>query len=212
MVGTGFLYTNKDSVAIGIGCMLSDLAQNAITPYQLLEGMKRHPMVKPLIAGAEMKEYAAHLIPEGGYKAVPKLFGDGWMMVGDSAGLVNGVHREGSNLAMTSGRLAAQTLIDLKARGEKFDAKGLAGYKARLDDSYVMKDMKKYAEVPGFMHGNPHVLDAYPSLLNKAAREMLIVDGVDKRTKQKRILAQVREKRSLLGLMGDAYRFWRAFR
>ena len=56
------------------------------------------------------------------------------------------------------------------------------------------------------------MLDAYPSLLNKAAREMLIVDGVDKRTKQKRILAQVREKRSLLGLMGDAYRFWRAFR
>jgi len=49
-------------------------------------------------------------------------------------------------------------------------------------------------------------------LAGAAAREMLIVDGVDKRTKQKRILAQVREKRSLLGLMGDAYRFWRAFR
>jgi len=212
MVGTGFLYTNKDSIAIGIGCMLSDLSQHGITPYQLLEGMKRHPMVKPLIAGAEMKEYAAHLIPEGGYKAVPKLYGDGWMMVGDSAGLVNGVHREGSNLAMTSGRLAAQTLIELKDRGAKFDAKGLAAYKARLDDSYVMKDMKKYAAVPDFMHGNAHVLDAYPSLLNTAAREMLIVDGVDKRTKQKRILAQVREKRSLLGLMGDAYRFWRAFR
>jgi len=212
MLGGGFLYTNKDSIAIGIGCMLSDLSQHGITPYQLLEGMKRHPMVKPLIAGAEMKEYAAHLIPEGGYKAVPKLYGDGWMMVGDSAGLVNGVHREGSNLAMTSGRLAAQTLIELKDRGAKFDARGLAAYKARLDDSYVMKDMKKYAEVPDFMHGNAHVLDAYPSLLNTAAREMLIVDGVDKRTKQGRILADVREKRSLLGLIGDAYRFWRAFR
>jgi electron transfer flavoprotein-quinone oxidoreductase len=212
MVGTGFLYTNKDSIAIGIGCMLSDLSQRAITPYQLLERMKRHPMVKPLIAGAEMKEYAAHLIPEGGYKAVPRLYGDGWMLVGDSAGLVNGVHREGSNLAMTSGRLAAETLIDLKARGAKFDAKALAAYKAKLDGSFVMKDMKKYADVPDFMHGNPHVLGEYPSLLNQAAREMLIVDGVDKRTKQKRILAQVREKRSLLGLMGDAYRFWRAFR
>ncbi len=212
MVGTGFLYTNKDSIALGIGCMLSDLSAKSITPAQLLEGMKRHPMVKPLIAGAEMKEYAAHLIPEGGYKAVPKLYGDGWMLVGDSAGLVNGVHREGSNLAMTSGRLAAETLIELKSKGQKFDAKALAAYKARLDDSYVMKDMKKYAEVPGFMHGNPQMLDAYPQLLNKAAREMLIVDGVDKRTKQKRILAEVREKRSLLGLLGDAYRFWRAFK
>ncbi len=212
MVGTGFLYTNKDSIAIGIGCMLGDLSQRAIAPYQLLEGMKRHPMVKPLIAGAEMKEYAAHLIPEGGYKAVPTLYGNGWMLVGDSAGLVNGVHREGSNLAMTSGRLAAETLIELKARGAKFDAKGLAAYKAKLDASFVMKDMKKYADVPGFMHGNPHVLHEYPQLLNTAAREMIRVDGVDKRTKQKRILAEVRAKRSLLGLMGDAVRFWRAFR
>jgi electron transfer flavoprotein-quinone oxidoreductase len=152
------------------------------------------------------------MIPEGGYKAVPKLYGDGWLMVGDSAGLVNGVHREGSNLAMTSGRLAAETLIALKRQGAKFDAKGLSAYREALDNSYVLKDMKKYAEVPGFLHGNPQVLDAYPSLLNRAAREMLIVDGVDKRTKQKRILEEVREKRSLLGLLGDAYRFWRAFK
>jgi len=212
MVGTGFLYTNRDSLAIGIGCMVGDLREQKITPYQLLEGMKRHPAVKPLIEGAAMKEYAAHLIAEGGYKALPKLFGDGWLMVGDSAGLINGVHREGSNLAMTSGRLAGETLIKLRNRGSAFTAKNLSAYKAALDDSYVMKDLKKYAAVPEFMHDNPHVLGAYPSLLNRAAREMLTVDGVDKRTKQSRILADVRQKRSLLGLLGDAYRFWRAFR
>lgn len=212
MVGTGFLYTNKDSLAIGIGCMLSDLRQQKITPYQLLEGLKRHPAVEPLIRGAEMKEYAAHLIPEGGYRAVPQLYGDGWLTVGDSAGLVNAVHREGSNLAMTSGRLAAETLIELKKAGRPFTAANLAAYKARLDDSYVMKDLKKYADVPDFLHGNPQVLGTYPTLLNAAAREMLTVDGTDKRAKQARILAEVRQKRSLLGLLGDAYRFWRAFK
>jgi electron transfer flavoprotein-quinone oxidoreductase len=212
MVGTGFLYTNKDSIAIGMGCMLGDLATHDIAPYQLIEGLKRHPMVRPLIAGAEMKEYAAHLIPEGGYKAVPKLFGDGWMLVGDSAGLVNGVHREGSNLAMTSGRIAAETLINVKKRGAICDAKALSAYKAALDDSYVIRDMKKYANVPGFLHGNPDLLSTYPTLVNRVAREMLTVDGIDKRTKQKRILQEVRERRSLLGLLGDAYRFWRAFR
>lgn len=212
MVGTGFLYTNKDSLAIGIGCMLSDLRRDKITPAQLLEGLKRHPAIKPLIAGAEMKEYAAHLIPEGGYKALPQLYGEGWMIAGDSAGFVNAVHREGSNLAMTSGRLAAETLIDLKSRGKPFTAANLAGYKARLDDSFVMKDLKKYAEVPDFLHGSPQILNTYPTLLNRAAREMLIVDGADKKTKQARILAEVKEKRSLLGLLGDAYRFWRAFK
>ena len=212
MVGTGFLYTNKDSIAIGIGCMLSDLRKNKITPAQLLEGLKRHPSVKPLIAGAEMKEYSAHLIPEGGYKALPQLYGDGWMIVGDSAGFVNAVHREGSNLAMTSGRLAAETLIDLKSSGKPFMAANLAAYKGRLDESFVMKDLKKYADVPDFLHGSPHILNTYPTQLNLAAREMLTVDGVDKRAKQARIFADLREKRSLLGLLGDAYRFWRAFK
>ena len=212
MVGTGFLYTNKDALAIGIGCMLSDLRRNKIEPYRLLEGLKTHPAVRPLIAGAEMKEYAAHLIPEGGYKALPDLYGDGWMIVGDSAGFVNAVHREGSNLAMTSGRLAAETLIDLKSRGKAFTAANLAAYRSRLDRSFVMKDLKKYADVPDFLHRHPQMLTTYPTLLNKAAREMLTVDGVDKRTKQARILAEVRKKRSLLGLLGDACRFWRAFK
>ena len=102
MVGTGFLYTNKDSIAVGIGCMLADMKRQRLTPAQLLEGLKQHPSVRPLLDGAEMKEYAAHLIPEGGYTALPRLYGDGWLVVGDSAGFVNGVHREGSNLAMTS--------------------------------------------------------------------------------------------------------------
>lgn len=212
MVGTGFLYTNKDSISIGIGCMLSDLKKRRIEPYQLLDGLKRHPAIKPLIADAEMKEYSAHLIPEGGYKALPKLFGDGWMIVGDSAGFVNAVHREGSNLAMTSGRMAAETLIDLKMRGKAFTTANLAAYKTRLDESFVMKDMKKYANVPDFLHGSPQMLTTYPMLINKAAREILTVDGIDKRTKQARILSEIRSKRSLLGLFGDAYRFWRAFK
>lgn len=212
MVGTGFLYTNKDSLSIGIGCMLADMKRQRITPAQLLEGLKRHPAVRPLIEGAEMKEYAAHLIPEGGYKALPNLYGDGWLLVGDAAGFVNAVHREGSNLAMTSGRLAAETVVSLKLKGRPCSAANLAAYKARLDQSFVMADLKKYAEVPELLHQRPHMLNLYPRLLGNAAREILTVDGEPKRDKQQRILAQFREKRSLLGLLGDAYRFWRAFR
>ena len=73
MVGTGFLYTNKDSLTIGVGCMLGDFKANPLrtTPYALLEKLKQHPSVAPLIEGGEMKEYTAHLIPEGGFHAVP---------------------------------------------------------------------------------------------------------------------------------------------
>lgn len=212
MVGTGFLYTNKDSIAVGIGCMLADMKRQRLTPAQLLEGLKQHPSVRPLLDGAEMKEYAAHLIPEGGYTALPRLYGDGWLVVGDSAGFVNGVHREGSNLAMTSGRFAAETLIALRETGRDFSADNLAGHKRRLDDSFVMADLKKYANVPHLLDHNPHLLGVYPRVVGEAAREMLTVDGVAKRDKQKRILAQLTQRRSLLGLLGDAYKMWRAFR
>lgn len=212
MVGTGFLYTNKDSISIGIGCMLSDLRHQRITLVELLERMKAHPAIAPLIAGGEAREYAAHLIPEGGYDALPQLYGEGWMLVGDSAGFVNAVHREGSNLAMTSGQMAAETLIELFRAKRPATAANLARYRARLDASFVMKDLKKYRRLPDTLDRQRQFINDYPGLLNQAAHTLLRVDGVDKRQKEKEIFNAFRERRSLLGLLGDAYHLWRAAR
>jgi len=211
MMGTGFLYTNKESLTIGVGCMLSDFKKQKITPYQLLEQMKQHPSIKPLIEGGEMKEYTAHLIPEGGYNAVPKIYGDGWLIVGDSGMFVNAVHREGSNLAMTSGRMAAETVIALKAADKPFSEKNLAVYRKNLDESFVLKDLKKYRNLSSVFHSNPYFFNTYPELVNQAMHEMIKVDGVDKKTKEKKIRGSFTRRRSLVGLMGDAYKLWRAF-
>ena len=211
MMGTGFLYTNRESITIGVGCMLSDFKKQQTTPYALLEQMKSHPSIKPLIEGGEMKEYTAHLIPEGGYNAVPDLYGDGWMIVGDAGMFVNAVHREGSNLAMTTGMHAADTLIELKAEGKEFSAANLKRYKTRLDESFVMKDLKKYKNMPDVFHTNPQFFNDYPELLSKAARTMLTVDGVDKKSKEREIGRSFRQRRSLFGLVGDTFKLWRAF-
>lgn len=212
MPGTGFLYTNSDSISIGVGCMLSDLMQQKTTPYQLLEEMKHHPAIKPLIQGGEVKEYTAHLIPEGGYNTIPQVYGDGWLIVGDSGMFVNAVHREGSNLAMTTGRLAAETVIELRQVGKAMIKTNLAAYKRKLDDSFVMKDLKKYKDLPDILSENPQFFTTYPELVNRSAYTMLKVDGVDKRAKEREIFANFRERRSLLGLLGDAFKLWRAFR
>ncbi|SIT43605.1 Electron-transferring-flavoprotein dehydrogenase [Paraburkholderia ribeironis] len=215
MAGTGFLYTNKESLTIGVGCMLSDFKKNSnrMSPYVLLEKMKHHPSIAPLIAGGEMKEYCAHLIPEGGFNAIPKVYGNGWMIVGDSGGFVNAAHREGSNLAMTTGRLAAETAIAAKAAGcHGYRASALSAYKTALDKSFVMKDLHKYRDMPKVLHRNPQFFTTYPDLVAKAARTIITVDGVDKKTKKHEIMASFRESRSLTGLVGDAYKFWRAFR
>ncbi len=214
MMGTGFLYTNKDSLTIGIGCMLSDFKknENKTSPYQLLENLKRHPSIAPLIEGGEMKEYCAHLIPEGGFFAVPKVHGNGWMIVGDSGGFVNAVHREGSNLAMTTGRLAAETVINAKAAGKPLNEATLKAYQKALDESFVMKDLKKYRDMPKVFHENPQFFTTYPELLNKAARTMVTVDNVDKKTKEREVFSSFRAARSFTGLVGDAFKLWRAFR
>jgi electron transfer flavoprotein-quinone oxidoreductase len=212
MFGAGFIYTNKDSLAIGIGCILGEMKKQRITPYDLLEGLKNHPVVKPLIAGSEMKEYSAHMIPEGGYKSLPQLYGDGWVIVGDSAGFVNAVHREGSNLAMATGRIAAETIAGLKAAGKPMNAANLAAYKEALDASFVIADMKKYQDVPDLFINHPQYLNSYPAFISSAMRNFLTVDGQPKAQKQRKIFQDLRQRRSLWGVLGDAYKFWRTFK
>lgn len=212
MAGTGFLYTNQESISVGIGCIMSDFAESGMTPYGLLEAFKNHPSIKPLLANSECKEYAAHLIPEGGYKSIPELYGDGWMIVGDAGQFVNAVHREGSNLAMTTGRIAGETAVWLKRRREEMSKANLAEYKRRLDQTFVMKDLKKYRNIPGFLHSNKQVFGLYPRLLSAAAQTWLRVDGIDKLTKEKEIFRSFRKGRTLRGLIGDAFKLARAWR
>jgi len=212
MAGTAFLYTNKESISLGIGCLVADFARTGETPYGLLEAFKNHPSIRPLIAGAEVKEYAAHLIPEGGYKAMPEIVGEGWVAAGDAAHLVNAVHREGSNLAMTSGRIAGETIVWLKRRREECTGANLAEYRKRMEASFVLKDMKKYKNVPVLLHERPQLFNLYPRMLSSAAQEYLRVDGTDKRSKEGRIFAALRRDRGLSGMIGDAVRVARAWR
>ncbi|MBY6239967.1 FAD-dependent oxidoreductase [Methylosinus sp. Sm6] len=213
MTGMGFVYTNKESISVGFGCLVSDFAANEETPYGMLENFKTHPSIAPLIEGSEVKEYAAHLIPEGGYKTIPELFGDGWVVVGDAAQLNNAIHREGSNLAMTSGRLAGEAIFQVKSRKDPMTKQNLALYKKLLDDSFVMKDLKKYKDMPALLHtqASNFFLD-YPTLVSKAMENFLRVDGTPKIEKEKASVRAFRQKRSLTGLVGDAWRLARAWR
>ncbi len=213
MTGMGFIYTNKESLSLGIGCLVSDFEKTGQTPYGLLEKFKSHPSVSALIAGSEVKEYAAHLIPEGGYNSIPQLYGDGWVVVGDAAQLNNAVHREGSNLAMTSGRLAAEAIFQIKSRRDPMTAENLALYKKMLEESFVMKDLKKYRDMPELLHIRAqNFFLTYPQLVSKAMKEFVRVDGVTKKEKQKSTLRSFVAARSLKGLVGDAWSLARAWR
>jgi electron transfer flavoprotein-quinone oxidoreductase len=211
MTGTAFIYTNKESISVGIGCLVSDFQETGATPYGLLETFKAHPSVAPLIEGSEVKEYAAHLIPEGGYRAIPQLFGDGWVIVGDAGQFVNAVHREGSNLAMTTGRVAAEVISAIKTRRDPMTAKNLSVYKKKLDESFVMKDLKKYRNLPKALH-NKHFFTTYPQLISQAMQTWFRVDGVDKKSKEKEIIRSFFRARKFTGIVKDVYSMARGWR
>ncbi|MDQ7818987.1 MAG: FAD-dependent oxidoreductase [Armatimonadota bacterium] len=211
MGGYGFIYTNRDSLSVGVGALLSHFMRTRITPYDLLEQLKQHPLVRPLLAGGQVVEYLAHAIPEGGYRAMPRLYGDGVLVAGDAAMMVNGLHREGSNLAMTAGRLAGETVIEARARGD-FSAASLASYRRRLLDSFVLQDLMKYQHLPEFVDRHPELLQIYSGIAAHAIHEMLTVDGVPKREKQRRIWKAITARRPLRQLLLDAYRAWRVLR
>ncbi|BAH06443.1 FixC protein [Clostridium kluyveri] len=199
----------KEHISIGCGALLSQMANKQIKPYELLEYIKQHPMIRPLIADSESREYYAHLIPEGGYKSIPKLVGDGVILVGDAAQFVNGIHREGSNLGMTSGRLAAETIIRAKKLDE-FSERTLSYYQKLIKDSFIMKDLKKYENASHVLEENPHFFNHYIPAANKAMSEMFTVDGVSKKDKQKLIIKQMTKGSSLWGLVKDGFKLFRA--
>ncbi|GAW91642.1 FAD-dependent oxidoreductase [Calderihabitans maritimus] len=208
MVGSGFIYTNKDSLSVGVGALLVDVVKKKITPNELLEQMKRHPAVRPLLEGGEIKEYMGHLIPEGGYRSIPRLYMDGLLVVGDAAMLVNGIHREGSNMAMMSGKFAAETVIEAKEKGD-FSAQFFSRYQKKLADSFILKDLKKYENASLFFENNPHLFTLYPRFLNYIAHELTIVDNMPKKEKQRKIWQHITEQRGKWQIIRDLYRGWR---
>lgn len=177
-VGGGFLYTNKDSISLGVIATLSELEKAGKTVPQMLEELKEHPAVRPLIKGGKMVEYSGHLVPEGGIAMVPELYRDGVVVVGDAAGFVinSGYMVRGMDLAIESAAAAAQAIIEAKEK-EDYSAESLRRYVDLLEDSFVMRDMRRYKDAPAFMEHCTGMFTDYPAMIENIMSEMFIVNG-----------------------------------
>jgi len=206
----GFMYTNRDTISLGIAINLRDLDKSGQRPNVLMEQFKSHPSIAPLILDGELKEYSAHLIPEGGYDYVSRIHTDGMMVVGDAAMLVNAVNWEGTNLAMTSGIMAGQTVIEAK-KANDFSARMLAKYRERLESSFVLRDLRKYREIPKFFSTNPHFFTLYPETMNELAYMWHVVDDDTKQEKISEMKRTLFKRHSKRRLLQDLYHIWRLF-
>lgn len=208
--GGGFLYTNYDSLSIGLVFHLASLRTSGKTPYDLLNDFLAQPQVAKMICGGRLREYSAHLIPEGGYNMVPELVGDGILVAGDAAALCNatGLNLEGINLASQSGVLAGQAVVAAHQTGD-FSRKELGIYKQLMDDSYVMKDLKLYRKAPHMLH-NDRIYNEYPELVCNFMEQIYRIDGAPKANLTKLFLKSAKEKVGLGNLAADAFSAWRS--
>ena len=147
--GGGFLYTNLDTVAVGIVVSVAELAKTKIRPEELIAGVKAHPSIAPYLRGSTLVEYSAHLIPEGGFHTMPQLVGEGLLVSGDAAAmcLAAGIYLEGVNFAIGAGQAAGETAIEA-VRRRNTSAAGLSGYRDRLEKSFVLADHRKFRDAP----------------------------------------------------------------
>jgi len=150
--GGGFLYTNTESISVGVVLRLDDLTAKKKVATEVFDRFLAHQFIAPYLEGGEVIEYGCHLVAEGGLDMVGEISMDGMIVVGDAAGLTlnTGLTVRGMDLAVASGVAAA---VGIGAALEQKDCSklGLAGYREALFASYAGKDMKTYAKAPSFL-------------------------------------------------------------
>jgi electron transfer flavoprotein-quinone oxidoreductase len=164
VAGGGFLYTNKESLSIGVVLRLDDLARSGKSSSSIHDHFLEHPAIAPYLEGGELREYGCHLVAEGGREMNHDLVRTGMLVIGDAAGftLNTGFTVRGMDLAAGSA-IAAATAAKKALACEDYSEEFLQCYAEELDRSFVGQDMKTYEKAPAFLE-NPRMYGAYGEL------------------------------------------------
>ncbi|HEX3010907.1 MAG TPA: FAD-dependent oxidoreductase [Syntrophomonadaceae bacterium] len=175
--GGGFLYTNQESISLGIVVGINALSDEEpqVKAPELLDRFKQRPEIARLIKDGQTVEYAAHVIPEGGLKAMGNLYGNGILVAGDAAGFsMNiGVTVRGMEYAMASGYYAAQAVLQAREKND-FSKKGLSSYETLLSNSFVLTDFRNFKESLEVLE-YPPLFKHYPELAGNIMRDLYAV-------------------------------------
>jgi electron transfer flavoprotein-quinone oxidoreductase len=211
--GGGFVYTNLDTVSVGIVVSVNALAAAKVRPEELIAGLKAHPAIAPLVEGGELKEYSAHLIPEGGYDTMPEIATDGMLVAGDAAALclAAGIWLEGVNFAIGSGMAAGQVAHDALTAGD-VSATRLGAYRRQLENGFVLADHRKLRRVPELLMSQ-RMQQLYPKLACDTVERMFTVENPAPKPGAVRVARENIKKSGLRirDLARDAYVTLRSF-
>ncbi len=164
--GGGFLYTNRDTLSIGLVLGLKDLREKEKKPHDILNIFKQHPIISDMIRGGEVVEYSAHVVSSGDKRLIPeKLYKSGLVVCGEAANLLMNAGKaiQGMDYAMRSGILAAEAIINAKNTND-FTEASMKKYQDALEASYVMKDINNFQDAVHLLH-DPVMSRKMPNLI-----------------------------------------------
>ena len=139
-IGGTFIYTIPgDKIVLGLVAYL-DTKDPLLDPHRELQKLKTHPFIAEMIKGGKVLAYGGKTLPAGGWYSMPKLYGDGFMVCGDSASMVDVQKLKGIHLAMKSGMLAADVAFDAIKKQDS-SSEVLRAYEAGIHESYVKKEL-----------------------------------------------------------------------
>jgi electron transfer flavoprotein-quinone oxidoreductase len=177
VLGGGFLYTNRDTISLGLILNIQSLFGKNVYSQELIEKFKLHPTIANRLKGAELVEYGAKLISSGWASRPAAFHGDGWMVAGDAAGFVfsNGLVIQGMNYAVRSGLLAAETALAATAAHDP-SARRLSEYDRRLEATGVLPDFRDFERLDD-VKWNPRLYSVYPKFATELFHSMMTETG-----------------------------------
>ncbi len=180
VMGGGFLYTNADTISVGLILNLQSLFGRNAYSQELMEQFKLHPTIARRLKGAELVEYGAKLINSGWASRPAAFHGDGWMIAGDAAGFVfsNGLVIQGMNYAVRSGLEAAEVALGARTAHDA-SASRLAEYDHRLESTGLLHDFRDFARLDK-VKWNPRIYTAYPRFAMELFHAMMTETGAPK--------------------------------
>ncbi|WP_425805174.1 FAD-dependent oxidoreductase [Desulfitobacterium sp. Sab5] len=175
--GGAFLYTNKESISIGLVVDTQGWKDSKLPLVEVAEEFKQHQALARYIEGGELIEYSAHLIPEGGYQSLPQLYSDGFIVTGDAAGFVvnRGLTVRGMDYAIMSGIAAAETANEA-IEADDYSKNFLKRYEDKLKP-LVLKDLETLKNSHDYIAHTHHMFTTYPTLITDIMKNIYEVDG-----------------------------------
>jgi electron-transferring-flavoprotein dehydrogenase len=142
MYGGGWIYgLSNNRVSLGL-VMALEYEDPRFDPHAAFQIWKTHPFVRNILDGGKLLRYGAKTLPYGGWYAMPRIYVDGALIVGDSGSFLDSQRLKGVHLAMKSGMLAAETIFEALKTGDT-STKTLKLYKNKIDASYIKKELWK---------------------------------------------------------------------